>query len=84
MSPRPRSRKIKGETLDAHRMRVLAELAKHPDGSAAINLVMPGGCLAALVKMGLAEVVGHDRLGEPVYRANEKGLQVRNEQGGRP
>lgn len=78
-----RARTIKGQTLDQHRIRVLEELSKHPEGSAAINVIMPGGTLAALVKMGLADVVRTDRLGEPVYRVNDNGHQVRAQHGGR-
>jgi hypothetical protein len=73
MIARVRPRRINGVSLDEHRMRVLAVLATFEHGSAAINGVMPGGTLAALAVMGLADKAGTDRLGDPIYRINDKG-----------
>lgn len=59
--------------LTEHRLDVLTELAGCPNGTAAINGVIPGGVLAALVQMGLADRIEPDRLGDNRYRINERG-----------
>jgi hypothetical protein len=60
--------------LNEHRLDVLTELARFTNGSAAINGVMPGGTLAALVQMGLVDRIDPDRLGDNRYRVNDKGV----------
>jgi hypothetical protein len=63
--------------MTAERLKALQELARHPNGSAAIRGVLEGAHLATLVAMGLAErLPAQDRMGGSWYRCTADGQDL--------
>ncbi len=52
--------------------RFLQVLASAPNGTGAINVVLPRGVLSSIVKQQMAEQCGTDTMGN-LYRLNDKG-----------
>lgn len=77
MSKKP-ARLYNGIPLTSDRLKVLQALARCPSGSGAVPGVLPGGLLAALVMMGLAERTPRtrDQVGGLHYQCTAAGYEL--------